>query len=89
MLLYLLNNYNVLINMSIQLAKRDYSKGYQVALNQENLNELASKNFTTHTSVHAERLHKVSEFLFYPARISAQLLGRAIMPNPGKNKDYT
>lgn len=47
-----------------------------------------SSIFTTHTSIHAERLHQVSEWICIPAKYNAQFFARVINPLPGAHKHW-
>lgn len=51
--------------------------------------ERAPTSFQTHSSVHAERLHAVEEFILLPARAHAQLLAYTLQPAPGEHKEKT
>ncbi len=65
-----------------------YSAQYSTVVDQKHLQNLEDPNFHTHTSIHAERLHRLSETVLLPGRWNAQLLGRVIQPLPGKTKDH-
>lgn len=47
-----------------------------------------SKEYLTHTSIHAERLHAISKVILQPVSWNLELLGRVIQPLPGENKDH-
>jgi hypothetical protein len=47
-----------------------------------------SSDYKTHTSIHAERLHSVSQALFLPGRLFLQNMARVIEPTPGQYKDH-
>lgn len=63
-----------------------YSHNHKIEVEPKQLAWLESKRYKTHTSIHAERLHQVSEALFLPARYNMQLFGRIFQPCPGANK---
>lgn len=65
-----------------------YSDRYKTEVGASQLAILESKRYKTHTSLHAERLHQVSETLFLPARYNSQLLARVFQPCPGANKGH-
>lgn len=62
-----------------------YPKRYQVKADKSQLER--RREFHTHSSPHAERLHRISETLFLPARIEMQLLARVFEPLPGAKKE--
>lgn len=69
-------------------AKLVYSSRYhsQKSLPKQTCKETAI--FKTHTSIHAERLHKLSEASLIPGRFAAQLLAHLVEPLAGKDKNH-
>jgi endonuclease/exonuclease/phosphatase family metal-dependent hydrolase len=64
-----------------------YPTAYTVHRGPKSLGVDKRDSFHTHTSIHAERLHWVSETILLPGRWNAQLLGYVIEPLPGANKN--
>ena len=71
----------------VPAARSLYPEDFTAFLDQQRLQSLKRTDFHTHTSVHAERLHRLSEAILLPARWSAQLLGCIIQPLAGEDKD--
>lgn len=72
---------------NIPSAQAFYPKHYSIQLDKNDLNGIGSEKFRTHRSIHAQRLHKLSEALLLPGRLAVQLLAKAVQPLAGKNKE--
>lgn len=70
------------------LGRRLYPDQYSVALSRQDLKNLEQPHFHTHLSHLPEKLHQLSEFIFWPGRLNAQLFARIIEPLPGDHKDH-
>lgn len=72
---------------SFPLASPLYPTRYSTALEGSGLREVSQSNFRTHASILAERLHRTSETILWPARLHVQLLAHIIEPLPGAGKE--
>lgn len=68
-------------------AQISYADNYSVKVEKQQLNSIAKPGFTTHRDSTAEKLHQASQFLILPWRKSIQMIGKALQPCPGANKD--
>ncbi|MBS0586285.1 MAG: hypothetical protein JSR76_08350 [Verrucomicrobia bacterium] len=69
------------------LAKYRYKKGYRVSFSKDDLENLKSKEFKTHTNSVARSLHYVGRMLFSLARLNTNLAAYTIQPKPGRGKE--
>lgn len=73
--------------ISFPVAQLSYHDHYFVKINEAQLKKMAHSSFTTHCNSTAEKIHQASQCLLLPWRKSLQMLGKALQPAPGANKD--
>lgn len=73
--------------MSFPIASKTYASTYNVKLDHKHLKQLAKPHATTHVSLHAELMHRVSESILLPGRLNLQFLSRIIQPLSGESKN--
>lgn len=78
--------------MSIQIvpaACLTYDSTHCFNIPSETATQMANTKYCTHTSIHAERLHAVSQALFLPGRLFLQYVAKLIEPAAGQYKTHT
>lgn len=73
-------------NPNVPAASLFYSDDYSIHLSTNDLRLVEQSVYSTHTSKWAETARAISQFLLLPWRKSLQLIGHAIEPSPGANK---
>lgn len=68
-------------------AALSYADDYEVQIDEQQLNSIATPAFTTHRNRLAEGLHELSQICLIPWRKSLQLIGSAFQSRPGANKE--
>lgn len=75
-------------SQAIPFACYTYDETQQIAVPENVKQDLQTSEYTTHTSIHAENLHAVSQALFLPGRLFLQNVSKVIEPTPGEYKDH-